>query len=142
MSALTTKEAKELVEKHGSIRGAARAIGLAESTLRGRLRGLKPAKATVAKEVALKSGDKRKTLADFRATYDKSYVVPKKVKAALSALGSGWEYEVDFAKQAGVSLSDIGMFRDQFNEHIVQVKEGRRIWAGTKSLAEQMREMI
>ena len=34
---------KKAVDKHGSIRGAARALGMAESTLRGRLRGAVPA---------------------------------------------------------------------------------------------------
>jgi hypothetical protein len=141
MIALTQKEAKAMVEEHGSIRGAARAFGKAESTFRGWLNGTGK-RGSAAKVVPVKPGAKKKTLADFRSTYDKSYVVPKKIKAALSDMGASWEYEVDFAKQAGVSLSDIGMFRDQFNEHIVQVKEGRRMWAGTKSMANQMREMV
>lgn len=142
---MTQDEANKLVVKAGSIRQAAAAAGMAYSTFRdvyhnrsrvGERKSHKPAEAT---QPAHK---RKKSLSDFRSAYDKSYIVPKKVRAGLSALGSSWEYEVDFAKSITVSLGDLGMFRDEFADHIVQVKEGRRIWAGTKALAQQMREMI
>lgn len=144
---MTQDEAKKLVSKHGSIRKAAAAIGMAESTLRYRLHGkIKKAMETkVAKSAACTVSTtikNKKSLADFRKAYDKSYIVPTKVRAGLAALGSSWEYEVEFAKSIAVSLGDLGMFRDAFADHIVQVKEGRRIWAGTKAIAQQMREMI
>jgi hypothetical protein len=86
---------------------------------------------------------KGKTLSDFRAIYDKSTIVPAKVKAGLKELGaSGWEYEALFSKAIGLSLSDLGMFRDQFADHVVSLKEGRRIWAGSVGVAKQMKEML
>lgn len=82
-----------------------------------------------------------KSLEDFRAAHDKSYIVPGKVRAALKALGDGWEYEMAFAKLAGISLADLSAFRSMFEEHIVVVERTKRAWAGTKGLAAKLREM-
>ena len=69
--------------------------------------------------------------------------MPWKVREALRILGNGWEYEVAFAKAAGVSLADLATYRDQFAAHVVQLsREGRRAWAGTKAAADQMRKML
>lgn len=88
----------------------------------------------------------KKSLADFKAAHDKSFIVPAKIKTALAALGSdGWEYEADFNKAAGVSSNDLSAYRDTFAEHIVLIKAGgkeRRVWAGSKALAAKMREML
>jgi len=66
-----------------------------------------------------------RTLAEFRQQYDKSTIVPGRVKAVLKQLGTGgWEYEVQFAKIAQVSLADLSVFRDQFSAHVVQLREG------------------
>ena len=86
----------------------------------------------------------RKTLADFRQTYDKATIVPNKVRAALKLLGaSGWEYEVPFARSAGVSLSDLGNYREMFADYILTLnRENKRAWAGSPATAKQMREML
>lgn len=88
----------------------------------------------------------KKSLTDFKAAHDKSFIVPTKIKAGLDKLGNdGWEYEVEFTKLAGVSVADISKFRELFAEQVVLVRnEGRerRVWAGSKSLAAKMREMI
>lgn len=126
-------DATELVKKHGSIRKAAKAMQIAESTLRKRIH-----KATAAPVVS-----KRKTLSDFRAVYDKDFVVPKKIKAALKALTpSGWEYEVPFARSAGVNLADLSNYRDMFSPYIVNLRDSRRVWVGSTNAAKQMREMV
>ena len=84
-----------------------------------------------------------KSLGEFRATYDRNFIVPQKIKAALAKLRGGWEYEVDFARLAGASLMDIGRVREQFADHLVVVgRDGRRAWAGTKATAEAMRKML
>jgi hypothetical protein len=83
-----------------------------------------------------------RSLSEFRNTYDKSTIVPSKLKAAIKALGSqGWEYEVQFIRMAGVSPSDVGNFRDEFAEYIVATRD-RRVWAGSVKTAQQMREML
>lgn len=120
----------------------ARLAGVSESQSKDFLKGT--AKAKTAKVTAIVAVHvKGKTLADFRQVYDKATIVPAKVKAAIKLLGvSGWEYESQFAKIAGVTLSDIGMFRDQFAGHIVSLRDNRRAWAGSEKTANIMREMI
>jgi len=87
-----------------------------------------------------------KTLADFRAIHDKSYVVPQKIKAGLEALGKeGWEYEMDFMRLCGVSSTDFASFRSDFLEHYVIVggaSSPKRVWVGSKAIAEKMRGMV
>lgn len=90
-----------------------------------------------------RAAGKVKTIADFRNLYDKSTIVPTKVKSALKSLGgAGWEYEHLFVKMAGVSISDLSMFREQFAEHIVNLKDNKRAWAGRKETAIVLREML
>jgi hypothetical protein len=86
---------------------------------------------------------KGKTLTDFRLAYDKATIIPAKIKAALKALGAnGWDYEVQFARMAGVSNIDLSAFRDQFAGYIVGLKDNRRAWAGSVKTATLMKEMI
>lgn len=86
-----------------------------------------------------------KTLSDFRAVHDKSYVIPQAIKAGLAKLGDGWDYEPEFIKLCGVSVLDFARFRDEFADHYVTVggsKSSKRAWAGTKATAAKMRDMI
>jgi hypothetical protein len=85
-----------------------------------------------------------KSLADFRAAHDKSFIVPKKINEGLAALGDSWEYEPAFIKIAGLSVADCAAYREQFEEFIVVVgsKTKKRVWCGTKKLAAQLREMV
>lgn len=133
---MTQKEAKELVTKHGSLTKAAKAAGVSRHAITKAFNG----EEVKAKEKAPQKG---KSLADFRAAYDKDYIVPAKIKKALAELGNAWEYESVFVKQAGISMSDMGNYRELFADHVVSLKrEGKRVIAGTKSLANQLREMI
>lgn len=87
-----------------------------------------------------------RTIAEFRAAHDRSFIVPTKIKAALATIGEGWVYEGELLKLAQISQTDIGMFRGQFEEHIVTLKGsehgGKRAWAGTKAVAQKLREMV
>lgn len=137
---MNASEAKEAVKNYGSQRAAERALGLASGAIcraikRGVGKDFRPAKTPAAG---------KKTLADFRSAYDKNTIVPARVKEALKALGpGGWEYEVAFAKSAGVSLYDLGRVRDAFAENVVTIgRESKRAWAGSPALAKQMREML
>jgi glycine/D-amino acid oxidase-like deaminating enzyme len=137
---MTKTEAKELIKKHGSQRAAARAAKMPLSTFRdfvfGRVKKPRDRRITAATEPKA-----RKTLGDFRASYDKAYIVPRRIKAGLVTLGAGWEYEADFCRSIQISSRDLDAFRDEFAAYIVQVKE-RRIWSGSKAIAQQMREMV
>jgi hypothetical protein len=132
---MTRQDAEAAIAKYGSQRKAAKGLGVSRKTLGKAMGG----KAT-AKPTASAIG---KSLSDFRRTYDKSFIVPNKIKDALKGLGTGWEYEVVFAKSAGVSLMDLGNVRDQFADYIVSIgRESKRAWAGTKDTAQAMRKML
>lgn len=91
---------------------------------------------------------KTKSLADFKAAHDKSFIVPSKIKTGLEKLGiDGWEYEPEFTKLCGLSTNDMAKYRSQFEDYIVLVgrtrdsSRERRVWAGSKALANKLREM-
>lgn len=92
-----------------------------------------------------KANPKGKTLADFRAAHDRNVIVPTKIRAALSKLATehaeNWVYEADLLKLAGISTTDIGLFRDQFVEHIVETagRNAKRVWFATIKAAKVAR---
>ena len=140
---LSKAEIEAAVKKEGSEQKAAKALGVDRTTFR---RWRKDGPPAVARQSKPLSPDKPagRSLADFRAAHDKAFIVPGKIREALKTLGqNGWEYETQFAHLAGVSLADMGNFRDAFSAHIVEVKrDGKRAWAGTPALAERMRGML
>jgi hypothetical protein len=84
-----------------------------------------------------------KSLAEFRAQYDKATIIPAKIRAGLKKLGNGWHYEADFLKIADVSAVDLGRFRDQFSEYFVVTKrDGRKAWAGNIAFANNLRKYL
>lgn len=142
---MTRQEAEAAVKQYGSINKAARSVGVRKSTISNALKGITKAagKLPTAKTAAAAVKRQGKTLNDFRQTYDKATIVPAKIKAALVVLGAGgWDYESQFARLAGVSLADLGTFRDQFADYVVALRDSRRAWAGSKATAKQMREML
>lgn len=80
----------------------------------------------------------------FRQVHDKAYRIPKIVKAALDELGESWEYEGEFLKRSGVSVTDMATFRDQFADHWFEARttnrNSKRVWCGTVKLANKLRE--
>lgn len=87
---------------------------------------------------------KGKSLDDFRAAHDKSFIVPKKIRDGLAQLGESWEYEVEFMRRCGLSTTDLAAYRTSFQDHVVDIggKNPKRIWAGTKKFATQLREKL
>ena len=144
-------EALRILKASGGIREAAKAAKMSFGGFRSRLATAKKRGLTLTNAKSntksngkangkLKSG---RSLQDFRAEYDKDFIVPQKISDALRILGDGWEYEVQFAKLASVGLVDLASYRDAFAEHVVVLgREGRRAWAGTKEAAAKMREML
>lgn len=89
-----------------------------------------------------------KTLNSFREKFDRSVVVPNKIKAALQSLldehgPEAWESEGEIIKRSGISMTDMGEFREMFEKHIVKVRERnrdeRRIWFGDAKVAAKVR---
>ena len=86
-----------------------------------------------------------KSLDDFRALHDKSYIVPKKIGEGLQSLGEhNWEYEVEFLKRCGLSTTDLAAYRDQFQEFWLETggRNPKRVWAGSKGFAKKLREKL
>lgn len=79
----------------------------------------------------------------FRQLHDPAYIVPKKIKEGLDALGEGsWEYEEEFRKRCGISSPNVfSPYRSDFKDFWVEVpgKTTKRIWAGSKALATKIR---
>lgn len=141
---MTPEEAKALVKEHGSTSAAARAVGMAKSTLQGRIKGVTPRMASTGKSAARTEPRKPgRSLADWKATYDKDTIVPSKVRAALKELGQSWEYESEFVRRAGVSYADLNGYRDAFADYIVTIRaESKRVWAGSVEFAQALREVL
>lgn len=80
----------------------------------------------------------------FRASHDRNYIIPAKIKTALEKLGDTWCYDAEFLKLASLSTSDLAMFRDQFEEYwlIADKAAKKRVWAGNAKLAAKLREMV
>lgn len=137
--------ARALVKKHnGNKAAAAREAGMPYQTFKDRLKGRpEGAERPGAEHRTANAERKGRSLADFRAQFDKDYIVPRKIEEALRALAGGWEYEVAFAKEAGISLADLGNYRDKYADHVVVLRrDGKRAWAGTRGMAAQMRAML
>jgi len=135
---MDAKFVQKVVRRCGSMTKAAAELGVHQSTVSRCL-----ARFCVEKDKPVVSCVKKKSLSEFRQLYDKSFIIPHRIKEGLKKLGAGWEYELDFAKLAGVSLNELSNYREQFLDFVVVTgKEGRRAWAGTKSFAAQMRKMI
>lgn len=88
---------------------------------------------------------KVKTLADFRAAHDKNVIVPAKIQAALDEMAKEspeqWEYERELLSRAGLSVTDLALFREQFAGHVVETsgKNAKRVWFATKKAASAAR---
>jgi hypothetical protein len=91
-----------------------------------------------------------RTLDTFRAAHDRDVIVPNKIRAALEQIRKAgpehYEYEGDFVRLAGISQNDIGLFREQFKEHIVETrstsasKNPKRCYFGDPKVAARARK--
>jgi hypothetical protein len=117
---------------------------MAKSTLQSRIKGVPSRMASTGKSAARTEPRKPgRSLADWKATYDKDTIVPSKVRAALKELGQSWEYESEFVRRAGVSYADLNGYRDAFADYIVTIRaESKRVWAGSVEFAQALREVL
>jgi hypothetical protein len=87
---------------------------------------------------------KAKTLADLRAVHDDDVVIPNRIRAQFAAMlkkgPEEWDYESDFLRDAKVSNSKIGAYRDQFTKHVAATKDGKRIWFADAKVAAKFRK--
>lgn len=85
-----------------------------------------------------------KTLADFKSAYDPNVKIPTRIREGLVSLAKegpeAWEFEVDFIKRCGLSVTQFAAFREPFSDHIVETRPERtsnvkRVWFGDKKVA-------
>lgn len=89
-----------------------------------------------------KSEKSGRSIAEFRSAHDKDFIVPKKIRDVLKQLGNSWVYEGEFLKISGLSTTDLANYREEFlDDHTVMVDRTKRVWCGTKSFTEKIREM-
>lgn len=94
---------------------------------------------------------KPRTLADFKSSHDKDVIIPRKIQAAIdTAAKVGPEhyiYESELIAQLGLSQSDFGKYKGQFEKHIVPVdyengkrlSSAKRAWFPNVKLAAKLR---
>ena len=94
------------------------------------------------------SKNNAKTLDDFRAAHDKNVIVPTKIQAALDSMlkegAENWSYEADLIRRAQISQTDMGLFRSQFADHVVETrdhKNSKRVWFADKKVAAKVRSL-
>lgn len=94
---------------------------------------------------------KGKTLEQFRAAHDRKLALKKRAEAAFKSLGNSWEYEGDFVKRAGMSISDWGAIRGDYADYTLLVKASfgrgsngstRRVMAGNPAFAKKLKESL
>jgi hypothetical protein len=86
-------------------------------------------------------------LADFKAQFDPTVVIPNKIKAALASLlkegKEAWEFEQDFLKRANLAPPHLAQYRTDFEKHIVRVRERgrneRTVWFADQKVATEAR---
>jgi len=85
-------------------------------------------------------------LSAFRASHDPNVIVPAKIKAALAQMlaehKEAWRYEADLLKLAGISTTQLALFRGQFEAHVVETKgnNAKRVWFADAKVAASARE--
>jgi len=99
----------------------------------------------------------RRNLATFAASHNDDVKIPNKIRAALEQMRKedgeeAYAYEATdpegtpFIKRAGISGVQLSQYRDQFAEHVVQVKQDtgsrrgpRWVWFATAKAAKKAR---
>jgi len=136
-----TPEIKSMRDSGMSYQQIADELGVAKSTVTRIFSPRKPSGAA-APVSAKPKPEAGRSLKDFAQKYDKDIIVPRRIKDALKTMPD-WLYESEFVRHAGISQTDCSSFRDQFAEHVVVIKrDGRKVWAKTATVAEQLREMV
>lgn len=94
---------------------------------------------------------KARTVAEFRAQYDKSIKVPAQIKVGLAALlkigPEHHETDEGFRALCGLQAAELSAYRDQFKAHWLITpgstsnKGGKRVWFGNPKLVTKLRSL-
>lgn len=99
-----------------------------------------------------KAKPESRNVAMFKGQYHRSVVIPTKIAAALEKMAKDhspehYEYEADFVKMAGISITDMNGHREAFSKYIVEAKPigsgngrtAKRVWFATEKAAKAAR---
>jgi hypothetical protein len=134
---LKIEEVKKAIAKHGGIQPAAAHFKVSHHVIRRVLaeggEHSVPSKPTPRAQ--------RKTLGDFQKSFDKSFIVPERIKAGIGKYlhGGFWEHDQNFRELCRVPANLWHRFREQFDEYQIRV-DGKVVWAEPETI-EKMREM-
>ena len=83
----------------------------------------------------------------FRQNHDRAFIVPKRIRDGLEALGDSWEYEAEFVRRCGVASHEFALYRDQFSDFCIETPgtggvRGKRVYAGTRTFAAKLRAAL
>ena len=140
---LTKEQAQAALKKYGSLRAAAKALGVSRKTVRLRLKGIVPKQPRTTNHDPRTTSPKAVgfTRDDFKRKYDKSFIVPHRIREALKQIGPNrYLPEGEFNRLAGISQTDMAAYREQFeDDYVVTVERTKRLWCGSKALANEFR---
>lgn len=143
---LSQQDAKDAIEKYGSVNKAAKELGIPRTTFRRRLDGTPPAQTTTkVPKTSDKKPIRKMSLEDIRSKHDLDYIIPQAIEKAIEKLGEEYSlYELDFCKLAGISTSNIAKYRDQYEEYWCTPRDSKttRIWCGSVEMANSVRRRI
>jgi hypothetical protein len=131
---MTLEDIEAAIRKHGTKTLAAKSFGMNRMQLTRKIASLQKQKAPKSQSVGF-------TRDDFRSKYDKSFIVPRRIKEALQKLGpTRYLPEADFTRLAGISQTDMAAYRALFeDDYVVVVERTKRLWCGSKTLASEFR---
>ena len=141
------QEAYEAVQKTGgNLTAAARLLGIDRHAVKRRLRKCyEQTGATIPLPVAQVSAKPKanvspRTLNEFKQKYDKSTIIPSKIREGIvTVLSRGWLYDAEFREACGVPPGNWRRFADDFSEYHTK-RDGKIIWA-MPEMIEQMEAM-
>lgn len=85
------------------------------------------------------------SLSDLDRQYNPNVIVPARIRAALAKLGDNAMTALNFQREANVTTLHLSQFADQFEDHLVTVREGGRpkvLWCGTAAFAAKVKERL
>lgn len=124
------------IERAGTMTRAAVELKVSHHVLRRIL-----AESGECKALAPRAKAKRKTLDDFRTAYDKSFIVPARIKAGVEKYLAGgyWETDQNFRELCRVPPHLWRRYADGFEQYQIRV-DGKILWA-EPDMIDKMREM-
>jgi hypothetical protein len=85
------------------------------------------------------------SLDDLDKQYNPNVIVPARIRAALDKLGDSAMTALNFQREANVTTLHLSQFADQFEDHLVTVRDSGRpkvLWCGTAAFAAKVRERL